>query len=70
VEIARRHKASLTVCSTAFVSLGRTQARALGYPELPLAVIPHPFGIRTRDEVHAIAAQCVDDIAKLVLERG
>ena len=70
MEIAKRNKAALTVCSTAFVTLGRTQARALGHPELPLAVIPHPFGIRTREEVRAIAAQCVDDIAKLVLERG
>ena len=61
---------SLTVCSTAFESLGRTQAQALGCPELPLAIIPHPFGIRTRDEVRAIAAKCVDDIAKLVAENG
>ena len=58
------------MCSTAFVSLGRTQARALGYPELPLAIIPHPFGIRTREEVRAIAAKCADDIAMLVAENG
>ncbi|HSQ06002.1 MAG TPA: hypothetical protein VLN59_18340 [Burkholderiales bacterium] len=58
------------MCSTAFESLGRTQARALGYPELPLAIIPHPFGIRTREEVRAIAAKCVDDIARLVAENG
>jgi hypothetical protein len=56
------------VCSTAFASLGRTQAQALGHPELPLAIIPHPFGIRTRDEVRAIAVKCVDDIARLLLE--
>jgi hypothetical protein len=58
------------VCSTAFASLGRTQAQALGYPGLPLAIIPHPFGIRTRDEVRAIAVKCVDDIAKLILENA
>ena len=56
----------MTICSTAFLSLGRAQARALGDAELPIAVIPHPFGIRTRDEVKDIAAKCVDDIAKLV----
>jgi hypothetical protein len=37
---------------------------------LPLAIIPHPFGIRTRDEVRAIAVKCVDDIAKLILENA
>lgn len=54
------------MCSTAFVTLGKAQARSLGYPELPIAVIPHPFGLRSRDEVRQIAERCVDDIAKLV----
>ena len=54
------------MCSTAFQGLGRAQARALGHAELPIAVIPHPFGIRTRDEVRTLAADCVDNIAKLL----
>jgi len=54
------------VCSTAFEGLGRAQAKALGYSDLPIAVIPHPFGIRTRDEVRELAAACVDDIAHLL----
>jgi len=29
-------------------------------------VIPHPFGLRTRDEVRAMAEQCAADIAQLV----
>jgi len=48
------------------LTLGRAQARALGDAELPIAVIPHPFGIRTRDEVKDIAARCVEDIVQLV----
>jgi hypothetical protein len=56
----------VTVCSTAFLTLGRAQARALGNPQLPIAVIPHPFGLRSRDEVRAMAGQCAADIAKLV----
>jgi len=28
-------------------------------------VIPHPFGIRTREEVRSIAEKCVDEIAKI-----
>jgi len=64
--MAKRGPAALTICSTAFLTLGRAQARALGNPELPIAVIAHPFGLRTRDEVREIANQCVDDVAQLV----
>ena len=64
--MAKRGCASLTICSTAFVTLGRAQASALGNAELPIAVIAHPFGMRSRDEVRQMADKCVDDIAKLV----
>jgi len=56
----------VTVCSTAFTTLGRAQAAALGNSGLPIAVIPHPFGLRTREEVRHIAEQCAEDIARLV----
>jgi hypothetical protein len=64
--MAKRGKAAVTVCSTAFLTLGRAQAKALGNPELPIAVIAHPFGLRKRDEVRQMAEQCVQDIAALV----
>ena len=63
--MAKRGTTAITICSTAFVTLGRAQARALGDSNLPIAVIPHPFGLRTRDEVREIAAKCVDDLADL-----
>lgn len=56
----------MTVCSTAFLTLGRAQAKALGNPALPIAVIEHPFGLRSRDEVRRMAEKCVQDIAALV----
>ena len=56
----------MAICSTAFLTLGRAQARALGSPELPIAVIAHPFGLRTREEVREMAGKCVDDIVKLI----
>ena len=65
MEIAKRGRAAITICSSAFVTLGRAQARALGNPELPIAVIAHPFGVRTRDEVRAMADKCADDITVL-----
>ncbi len=53
------------MCSTDFTVLGRAQARALGVAELPIAVIPHPFGSRTREQVRELAHECVDTVARL-----
>jgi len=64
--VAKRGKTALTICSTAFLTLGRAQARALGDSDLPIAVIPHPFGLRTREEVRDIANECVDEIVQLL----
>jgi hypothetical protein len=50
--------------------LGRAQARALGDPEAPILLIPHPFGLRTRDEVREIAAGCIDELARLITGSG
>ena len=66
--MAKRGKAALTVCSTSFQGLGRAQQKALGSPDLPIAVIPHPFGTRNRDELREIAGQCVEQIAQLLCE--
>jgi hypothetical protein len=64
--VAKRGKRAVTICSTAFLTLGRAQARALGDANLPIAVIPHPFGLRTREEVRDIASRCVDELVELV----
>ncbi len=58
----------MTVCSTAFTGLGHSQAKALGYADLPIAVVPHPFGIRKRDEIRTIADDCARQISKLIAE--
>ena len=55
----------MTICSTAFTTLGRAQAAALGNAGLPIAVVPHPFGGRSREEVKAIADQCAAEVARL-----
>ena len=52
------------------MTLGKAQARALGDAELPIAVIPHPFGLRTREEVRDIANACIDQVVELVTRSG
>lgn len=56
------------VCSSAFTTLARAQSSALDHAALPIAVIPHPFGNRTREEVRQIAKQCLHDIVTLTTE--
>ena len=60
----------MTICSTAFVGLGRAQQAALGSPDLPIAVVPHPFGTRRRDELRGIAGDVVGEIARLACKGG
>ncbi len=59
---------AITVCSTAFTLLGKKQLKALGCEDHPLALIPHPFGLRTREQVRGIAEKCVDDIARIAID--
>ena len=47
------------------MTLGRAQARALGQPQMLIAEIPHPFGVRTREQVRTLAADCVDSVVRL-----
>jgi hypothetical protein len=49
-----RGKVAVTVCSTAFVSMGRgTGRRSSASPRLPIAVIRDPFGIAHARRVRA-----------------
>jgi hypothetical protein len=66
VQAVKRGRLAVTVCSKAFVTLGRAQASALGGAGLPIAVVPHPFGSRSREEIRTIAATCAAEIAALI----
>jgi hypothetical protein len=58
------------VCSSAFTTLGRAQASAFGHANLPIGVVPHPFGLRTRDGIRELAEWFVDDVARLACRSG
>jgi len=63
----RRGIPLIAICSESFKGLGRAQARALGYAQLPIAVVPHPFGKLTREQIGALARDCVTDIVQFAL---
>ena len=64
----KRGVPAITICSDPFIVLGRKQLQALGCEGHPIAVIPHPFGLRTREQVRAIAETCVADIARIAVD--
>ena len=41
----------MTVCTDRFVKLGEVERRALGMPELPMAIAKHPLGGIKKDVV-------------------
>jgi hypothetical protein len=43
VELEKKGVPTVTICTTAFERLGRGEARTLGMPDLPLAIVDHPF---------------------------
>jgi len=47
---------AVVVVTTVFENLARTAARAQGYPDLRMLVLPHPMEARPEAEVRAIAA--------------
>jgi hypothetical protein len=55
------------VVTAVFENLGRTAARAQGYPELPMLVLPHPMEARPEAEVREIARARFDALMALIV---
>jgi hypothetical protein len=61
---------AVVICSDSFLALGRGQARNLGDPDLPIAVITHPLGGLGADEVRARAAEAAPQVIALLRGGG
>lgn len=62
---------AVVVVTSEFKVLADSIARMWGWPDLPMAVIPHPFTTLTPDEVVALADEHAADIlSKVVLNVG
>ncbi len=64
----KRQRPSLSIATTAFQVLARTQASALGQPGLPVAIIPHSLGPRSRAELRDMVAEHLPALVALVSE--
>jgi hypothetical protein len=54
------------VVTEVFQNLARTAARAQGYPELRMLVLPHPMESRPEAEVRAIARARAGELLRLL----
>ena len=62
MELERRGVPTVTVCTHLFVRLGEVERRALGMPELPMAIARHPLGGLKADAVLAKADALLDQV--------
>ena len=53
-------KPALVICTYPFELTGRNIARALGLPDYPFAMVDHPIGSRTPEEIAARAASAYE----------
>ena len=52
--------------SEVFVPLAVGERQALGQPELPYVIVPHPVASRSADELEGIGERLVDDVLRLL----
>lgn len=58
----------MVVVTDVFANLARTAARAQGYPDLRMLVLPHPMESRSEAEVRAIVRARFDECIGLVVK--
>ena len=51
MELEKQGIPTVTICTEAFVELARTEAKNLGLPDLPLAIVQHPMGGLSTEQV-------------------
>ncbi|MBI2917978.1 MAG: hypothetical protein HYY01_08280 [Chloroflexi bacterium] len=55
-----------TVCTEEFGALARDEAAGLGYPGLPIVLIPHPLGDRPKEWTKDTAHKAVEEIVHVL----
>jgi hypothetical protein len=61
---------AVVAVTAVFENLGRTAARAQGYPDLRMLVLPHPMEARPEPELRAICRARFADLIGLVAGEG
>jgi hypothetical protein len=69
-ELRKRGLVTAVIVSEPFLKLGKTQARVLGVPDLPLLLIPHPLGGLSLEQVEGRADRAIPQVLKLIKEQA
>lgn len=57
---------TVTVVTEEFKQLAETAAQGLGYPDLPMVVVPHPFATLPIEDVERLAEEKFQEIIQKV----
>lgn len=60
-------KPALVICTTPFLATGRMIAATLGLPDYPFAMVDHPIGSRTLEEIKARAEVAYSQAARILM---
>ncbi|MFH1484438.1 MAG: hypothetical protein ABIH46_00060 [Chloroflexota bacterium] len=55
---------TVTIVTSEFVPLAKFLAKARGFPDLPLVVVPHPFETLAAETVRKVADEKFDELMK------
>ena len=66
MQAQKRGLPTVTIVTEQFVSLARSLSRSMGYPDLPMVVVPHPFETLPHDRIRRIAEEKFDEIVSKV----
>jgi hypothetical protein len=64
--MAKRGVTAVLITSKAFSGLAHLEADAMGYSDLPMLIIPHPFGSRTPEEIQSFAQAKSVEVEKVL----
>ena len=70
IELDRRGVPAAVICTDQFVASAKAQAEICGNPGYPFAVVPHPLGSLTADELRARAAAAVPQVIAILTGAG
>ncbi|OGA42718.1 MAG: hypothetical protein A3G24_18185 [Betaproteobacteria bacterium RIFCSPLOWO2_12_FULL_62_13] len=69
IQLRKRGPITAVICSDPFRTLGKTQARVLGLPDLPLVMIPHPLGGLSIEQVRGRALVAIPQVVELIKDQ-
>ncbi len=70
IELEKRGLPTVTICWERFEGAARAQADALGFPQLPLAVIPETRRGETREDLRRKAEAVLDSVIGSLTSKG